>query len=175
MTDALVIYIEDYAGGEPRQIYITPVFSKDENGIDQHNFVYDIFDGENEAGVICFDEDICEWEYNGPLNIEAQEEVALAVRRAAKKTDDSFEDTFENYSSQTTIRESFKFVHYYEGRMAEITVLPGESAYGILINGNLAAEVELSDDGQTWVVSTGELGDDQLLAAIGKNIEDHFE
>ncbi len=77
-------------------------------------------------------------------------------------------------SEQLHEPSSFSFPAIFEGRGAIVTINRSEAQYGVLINDNLLAQLQLEADFHNWFVAKGELNDADLLKEIGERIEAIF-
>lgn len=67
----------------------------------------------------------------------------------------------------------FKFPLIYEGEPVMCGVAMGESGFGVLFDNKLVAEINISDDGVNWEVTSGGPLDEDTLYEIGNEIERH--
>jgi hypothetical protein len=66
---------------------------------------------------------------------------------------------------------TFSFPAIFEGREAIVTINRNEAEYGVLIDDNHFAQLQLEADFHNWFVAKGELNDADLLKEIGQRIE----
>jgi hypothetical protein len=67
--------------------------------------------------------------------------------------------------------QEFEFPLLFEGQGVLCRVAMGESGYGVLINNELIAEINLNDEGTCWEVVSGDAIDENTLEHIGHQIE----
>ncbi|GAA4341609.1 hypothetical protein GCM10023149_54030 [Mucilaginibacter gynuensis] len=173
MVDSLILTVTGQ-DGHIRQITLSPVLNDNE-----HNNVYSVYEGETWGGDFAFDEDHTKWEYIGELPYDEQLQIVEALYYHLQSPEGGFPsdmivDTNEAEFPIPHIADTIKFTAYHEGVMSEFEIVPNEGSFGVLMDGKLAAEVELDEDGLTWIVSNGELDDDVLVQDIGRKIEDKY-
>jgi hypothetical protein len=77
-------------------------------------------------------------------------------------------------SNQLHEPSTFSFPTIFEGREAIVTINRNEAQYGVFIDDNFLAQLQLEADFHNWFVAKGELNDADLLKEVGDRIEAVF-